>query len=132
MMRDESARSVLEAVTSNPKVATAVAAGTASLGAASQLDLIKGWLSLGSMAVGILTGVVVLFIQLIRLEQAIATRKQDELKRREKVQADDTARIYRQAEERSAGMPQEAWDSGELHTGPRGTGIGVGEVATSE
>ena len=73
-MKDESARSVLEAVTSNPKFATTVAAGTASLGAASQLGLIQGWLSVVSMALGILTGFVVLFIQLIRLERALLDR----------------------------------------------------------
>jgi len=78
IMKDENTQSVLEAVTSNPKFATAVAASTASLGAASQLDLIQGWLSMASMAIGILTGVVVLFIQLIRLEQALVARQDKE------------------------------------------------------
>lgn len=74
MMKNENAQSVLEAVTSNPKVASVVAAGTASIGAASQFDLIQGWLAVGSMSLGILTGVVVLFIQLIRLERALIER----------------------------------------------------------
>lgn len=74
MMKNENVQSVLEAVTSNPKVASVVAAGTASIGAASQFDLIQGWLAVGSMSLGILTGVVVLFIQLIRLERALIER----------------------------------------------------------
>lgn len=74
MMKNENVQSVLEAVTSNPKVASVVAAGTASIGAASQFDLIQGWLAIGSMSLGILTGVVVLFIQLIRLERALIER----------------------------------------------------------
>lgn len=81
MMKNENAQSVLEAVTSNPKVASVVAAGTASIGAASKFDLIQGWLAVGSMALGILTGVVVLFIQLIRLERALIERGAKETER---------------------------------------------------
>ena len=52
---------------SNPKVATAVAAGTASLGAAANFEFIQGALSVASMTVGIITAVVVLAIQCIKL-----------------------------------------------------------------
>ncbi len=65
----ESVQSVIEAVASNPKVATIVAAGTASMGAATQFDLIQGALSVISMSVGIVTALVVLAIQLIKLER---------------------------------------------------------------
>ena len=57
----------VEAIASSPKVAAAVAAGTASLGAAAKLDVIQGALSLASMSIGIVTGVVVLAIQTIKL-----------------------------------------------------------------
>lgn len=52
---------------SNPKVATAVAAGTASLGAAANFELMQGYLSVASMTVGIVTAIVVLAIQCIKL-----------------------------------------------------------------
>lgn len=67
MNEPESIRSAVEAVASNPKVATAVAAGTASIGAAAQLEIIQGMLSVASMVVGILTAIVVLAIQSIKL-----------------------------------------------------------------
>lgn len=60
-------RNAAEAIASNPKFATAVAAGTASMGAASQLEILQGTLAIVSLAVGILTALVVLAIQSIKL-----------------------------------------------------------------
>lgn len=61
------ARNAAEAIASNPKFATAVAAGTASMGAASQLEILQGALAIVSLSVGILTALVVLAIQSIKL-----------------------------------------------------------------
>lgn len=72
----ETARSAIEAAASNPKVATLVAASTTGVGAATQFGLIDGWLSRAAMIVGLLTAVVVLGIQLIRLELALRERAQ--------------------------------------------------------
>jgi len=77
-MKEESARSAIEAAASNPKVATAIAAGTTSIGAAAKLEVIQGWLSVVSMGVGIVTAIVVLGIQLIRLERAWRDRRSAE------------------------------------------------------
>ena len=66
-MNEPNLGAALEAAASNPKVATLVAAGTASIGAASQLEWIQGALSIGSMTVGLATGLVVLGIQTIKL-----------------------------------------------------------------
>lgn len=76
MQEPETARSAIEAAASNPKMATAIAAGTTAIGAASKLEAIQGWLSVASMAVGIATALVVLGIQLIRLEKAWRERAQ--------------------------------------------------------
>ena len=76
MQETETARSAIEAAASNPKIATMVAATTAGAGAATQFGLIDGWLSRGSMIIGLLTGVVVLGIQIIRLEMALRERAQ--------------------------------------------------------
>jgi hypothetical protein len=61
------ARSAAEAIAGNPKFATAVAASTASMGAASQLEILQGVLAIVSLSVGILTALVVLAIQTIKL-----------------------------------------------------------------
>lgn len=63
----ELASSAVESIASSPKVATAVAAGTASLGAAAQFELIQGVLSIASMTAALLTSLVVLTYQLIKL-----------------------------------------------------------------
>lgn len=76
MQESENVRSALEAAASNPKTATLVAAGTTAIGAATRLEAIQGWLSVASMAVGIVTALVVLGIQLIRLEKAWRERMQ--------------------------------------------------------
>jgi hypothetical protein len=77
MKEPETVRSAIEAAASNPKIATVVAASTTGIGAATQFGLIDGWLSRGSMIVGLITAVVVLGIQLIRLEMALRERAQD-------------------------------------------------------
>jgi hypothetical protein len=46
------------------------------VGAATQFGLIDGWLSRCALIVGLLTAVVVLGIQLIRLEMALRERAQ--------------------------------------------------------
>lgn len=74
MSESENAKSVIEAVANNPKVATTVSLSTASLGAAVNFGVIQGWLSVVAMAVGIVTSIVVLGIQMIRLERAIRER----------------------------------------------------------
>lgn len=61
--------SAVETVASNPKVATLVAASTASAGAATQFELMQGVLSIASMTIGIITAIVVLAIQLIKLQR---------------------------------------------------------------
>ena len=76
MNEPEHVRSAIEAAASNPKIATLVAASTTGIGAATQLGLIDGWLSRGSMIIGLITGVVVLGIQVIRLEMALRERAQ--------------------------------------------------------
>jgi hypothetical protein len=75
MMKDESVRSALETVASNPKVASAAAAVNISLGSLVWMDVAHGLLSLISLGVGIVTGLVILGIQLIRLEQAWRARQ---------------------------------------------------------
>lgn len=79
----ESLRSAVEAVASSPKVATAVAAGTASLGAAAKMDFIQGYLSMASMTVGIITGCVVLAIQSIKLVRVWRAWRADQPEPRE-------------------------------------------------
>jgi hypothetical protein len=69
MNEHEPMQSALTAIASNPKVATAVAAGTASAGAATKFEILQGFLSLASMTVGIITALVVLAIQLIKLNR---------------------------------------------------------------
>jgi predicted RND superfamily exporter protein len=76
MHEPETVRSAIEAAASNPKVATIVAASTTAIGAATKLEALQGWLSVVSMGVGIATALVVLGIQLIRLEKAWRERAQ--------------------------------------------------------
>lgn len=67
MREHDSVAQALEAAASNPKVATAVAAGTAAAGGALKLDMIQSVIGTMSLAIGMLTGGVVLAIQLIKL-----------------------------------------------------------------
>jgi predicted RND superfamily exporter protein len=76
MQEPENVRSAIEAAASNPKTAAAVAASTTAIGAATKLEALQGWLSVVSMGVGIATALVVLGIQLIRLEKAWRERAQ--------------------------------------------------------
>ena len=66
-MSEPSVGQAITEAASNPKVATAVATATASIGAASKFELIQGFLSLASMTIGLITAGVVLAIQLIKL-----------------------------------------------------------------
>jgi hypothetical protein len=77
MHETENVKSAIEAAASNPTVATAVAAGNISMGALVGMDIIHGLLSLISLGVGIITGLVILGIQLIRLEKAWRERAQE-------------------------------------------------------
>ena len=78
-MRDmDPIKSAIEAAASSPKVATLVAAGAASAGAATQMDVLQGALSIVSMGVGILTALVVLAIQLIKLHRHYKAWQRDQ------------------------------------------------------
>lgn len=70
MNESDSARSMIESAISNPKVATAISAGTVGLGAATKMELIQGWLSIISMGVGIVTGLLIAGWWAIRVEKA--------------------------------------------------------------
>jgi hypothetical protein len=48
-------------------VATAVAAGAGGMGGAYKLGLLQDWLSTASLAVGLMTGCVVLAVQVVKL-----------------------------------------------------------------
>ena len=77
MQETENVKSAIEAAASNPTVATAVAAGNISMGTLVWFDIVHGLLSLISLGVGIVTGLVILGIQLIRLEKAWRERRTD-------------------------------------------------------
>jgi len=78
MNEPSSAGQMIADAASNPKVATVVATATASVGAASQLELIHGFLSLASMTIGLITAGVVLAIQLIKLVRTYKAWRDDE------------------------------------------------------
>jgi len=67
MKEHDTIAQAVEAAASNPKVATVVAAGTAAAGGALKLDMIQSVIGTMSLAIGMLTGAVVLAIQLIKL-----------------------------------------------------------------
>jgi tellurite resistance protein TehA-like permease len=67
MNEPEKALAAIEAAASNPKVATAIAASTAAAGGALKLELVQSVIGTMSLAIGMLTGAVVLAIQLIKL-----------------------------------------------------------------
>ena len=77
-MNEQNSRSALEVAASNPRVAAVVAGSTTVVGAAAKLQVIQGWLSVASMAVGIFTAIIVLAIQVIRLEKALRDRSASE------------------------------------------------------
>lgn len=66
-MNETSAGQVVWEAASNPKVATFVAAGSASTGIAAQLDWITGIVAMLSVWLGAITAGVVLAIQFIKL-----------------------------------------------------------------
>ena len=63
----ETVWSAIEGAASNPKIATIVAAGTGAMGGAYKLGLVQEYLSTATLAVGLLTGCVVLAVQLVKL-----------------------------------------------------------------
>jgi hypothetical protein len=75
MQETENVKSAIEAAASNPTVAAAVAAGNISMGSLVWLDIVHGLLSLISLGIGIVTGLVIFGIQLIRLEKAWRERR---------------------------------------------------------
>lgn len=66
MSEQESAKAALEAVASNPKVASVVAAATASMGATSLVSQIHTILGVISLAIGCIVGLYVLRINAIK------------------------------------------------------------------
>lgn len=66
-MNEPNVGNAVMAAASNPKVATAVAAGTASTGIAAQMDIITGIVAQISVWLGACTAAVVLAIQLVKL-----------------------------------------------------------------
>lgn len=54
------------ALANSPKVAVASASGGVGMGYAAKLELINGFLGTASMAVGFLTGVVVLAVWIVK------------------------------------------------------------------
>ena len=69
MNEPEGIRQAVEAAANDPRVATAVAAGTASMGIAEKLNLIQGFAGTISMILGCATAAVVLAIQLLKLSR---------------------------------------------------------------
>jgi len=80
MMNDESTRSVIENAISSTKISAAIAAGTTGIGAAARMELIQGWLSIISMCVGIVTGLLIAGWWAIRVEKAWRERHTKEHK----------------------------------------------------
>lgn len=74
----ENAKEAVFAAASNPKVATVVAAGAASTGAASKLEIITGWMGTISVGLGMCTAAVVLTIQIIKLVREWRSYQQED------------------------------------------------------
>ncbi len=77
MNKTEHVTSAIEAVTSNPKFAASVATGTVALGGATKLGFLNEVMATISMAIGIITAIVVCGTQLIRFEQAWRERRRN-------------------------------------------------------
>lgn len=73
----------VDAVASNPKVGTAVAATLSATGAAAHFDVIQGYFSVISMGLGIATGAVVFIIQVIKLTRVWKSWKADQTEPRD-------------------------------------------------
>lgn len=67
MNEPENVWRAIESAASNPKIATLTAAGATTVGGAYKLGLLQDWLSTASLAVGLLTGCVVLAVQVVKL-----------------------------------------------------------------
>jgi hypothetical protein len=78
MREPETVNQAIQALASDPKVATLVATGTTTLGAAVHYDVLTGIFSLVSMFVGIITALVVLGIQSIKLVRVWKAWKADQ------------------------------------------------------
>jgi hypothetical protein len=74
----ENAKEAIFVAASNPKVATAVAAGAASTGVASKMEIITGWMGAISVGLGMCTAAVVLTIQVIKLVREWRDYQQEE------------------------------------------------------
>jgi len=70
MNESESTASLIENAIASTKVSASIAAGTAGIGAAAKLELIQGWMSIVSMGVGIVTGLLIAGWWAIRVEKA--------------------------------------------------------------
>jgi hypothetical protein len=62
-----SAKELLLEAANNPKIASVVGTTTASVGAFGAYNIIHGWLSIATMAVGLFTASIVAGIQLLKL-----------------------------------------------------------------
>jgi hypothetical protein len=78
MSESENARSMIEAVIGNHKVAPAIALSTTAIGEAARRDVIQGWLAIVSMGIGIITSLLIAGWWAIRVEKAWRERKQPE------------------------------------------------------
>jgi hypothetical protein len=67
MQESQSLNAAIEVIASNPKVATSVAIANTAIGGASSLAILQGWGAFLSLCIGILTGIVVLAYQTIKL-----------------------------------------------------------------
>lgn len=77
MSEHENVLQAVEAAASNPKIATAVAAATTAAGGALKLELIQSVIGTISLGIGMMTGAVVLAIQLIKLVRVWKAWKAD-------------------------------------------------------
>lgn len=74
----ENVRQAIIDAASNPKVATAVAAGAASTGVATRMEIITGWMGAISVGLGMCTAAVVLTIQVIKLVREWRSYQQED------------------------------------------------------
>jgi len=75
----ENIRQAIIDAASNPKIATVVAAGAASTGVASRMEIITGWMGAISVGLGMCTAAVVLSIQLLKLVREWRSYRNGEL-----------------------------------------------------
>lgn len=67
---------VADSIVNNPKVAISVPAATAVLGKASALAEIQSWLTVASMAIGILVSVIIAVHWVVKTGNALLERKE--------------------------------------------------------